>query len=140
MEHSIERLSSFLREEISAVEVYQHVLSRVKSEQARQGLHACYQDHVGRVETIKEFIGAHGETPKEVPSHRGFGRIPGVAESLQDRSMVEILQEGEEFESQDYENLLIGLDAEDRRFVEERVLPNQRATRERLRSLREALH
>jgi hypothetical protein len=54
--------------------------------------------------------------------------------------MVEILQEGEEFESQDYENLLIGLDAEDRRFVEERVLPNQRATRERLRSLREALH
>jgi hypothetical protein len=140
MEQSVDRLNSFLREESTAVEAYKRVLSVVKSPKAREGLDACYRDHQGRVEELKSFIEAHGVTPREVPSRKGFGRIPGMTEAIPDRSVVDILEEGEQFELQDYERYLGELDAEDRRFVEERLLPAQRATLERLRAVRQGLH
>lgn len=140
MEHSIDRLNSFLREESTAVEAYKHALSVVKNSKAREGLGACCRDHQGRVESLKAFIEAHGVTPRQDPSRRGFGRIPGVTEEVPDYSVVDILEEGEQFELEDYERYLTEFDAEDRRFVEERLLPAQRAILERLRTIRKVLH
>ncbi|XXF78005.1 hypothetical protein P2318_33905 [Myxococcaceae bacterium GXIMD 01537] len=140
MEHSVERLSLFLREEMTAVDAYQRVLGSVRHPKAREGLAACFEEHKERVEALESFIEAHGVTPKEAPDRRGFGRLQGVNASLPDRGLVEVLEEGEEFELQDYEKVVEKLSGEDRRFVEERLLPSQRATVERLRSIRELLH
>lgn len=144
-ERSIEQLRSYLREEVSAVESYHHVLEEsecIRHEGVRARLEECRRDHERRQALLRQRIEALGAMLKERAGRgTGFAHVAQAgSKRLTERSTVEALQEGEDWELQDYERGLEALDEEDRRFVEQELLPAQRYTLQVVSRLKDTLH
>jgi demethoxyubiquinone hydroxylase (CLK1/Coq7/Cat5 family) len=136
-----DRLSSFYRGEISAVETYDQALQ--SGTLARHGaqLRLCRSSHQARVELLADAIRALGARP---PSSSGiwgaFARaIEGTAAALGERAAILALEEGEDHGLGEYRAHAGELDVASEALVLQRLLPAQLETHRIVRELKHAV-
>ena len=136
---SIEKLNSFLRGEISAVETYQMALEKVDHiSTTRDELLVNLKSHQDRVMTLQESIRALGGEPATGSGPWGkFAKaVEGGAKVFGEKAAIAALEEGEDHGLKDYKKELEDLDPMTRQMVESDLLPKQQATHDRLSALK----
>lgn len=132
---SIDPMNAFLRGEISAVETYRQCLEKLGTDNLYyRELQENLQSHQRRVDLLRGWIVQHGGKPSEGSGvWGGFAKLlEGGAKAFGDKAAISVLEEGEDHGRNDYERDLKQLDAEARRFVETKILPEQRRTHDTL--------
>ncbi len=141
-QQTVEKLNSFLRGEISAVETYRQALDAVKDPSARRQLLDCEQSHEARIQALRQRILGIGGTPSETGGAWAvFAKaVEGGAKLLGEKAAIQALEEGEDHGLNDYKQDRDALDADTRAFVDSELLPAQERTHGTLSSLKRMLH
>jgi len=138
---SIDKLNSFLRGEMSAVETYQMALDKLdRASSARDELLVNLKSHQDRVLQLQEAIVAAGGTPAKGSGPWGaFAKVvEGAAKTLGDKTAVSALEEGEDHGLKDYKSDISDVDAFCRQIVG-RMISMQQQTHDRLSALKRRL-
>lgn len=135
---SIERLNSFLRGEIAAVETYQLALTKQHISAARDELLMNLKSHQDRVMMLQDAIEALGGQPVSGAGPWGtFAKaIEAGTKPLGAKVAIAALEEAEDDGVRDYESELDHLDLVSRRIVLNDLLPAQHRTHDRLIALK----
>ena len=139
---SIEKLNSFLRGEISAVETYQMALDKLDAiSAARDELLVNLKSHQDRVMMLRDAIVQCGGTPADSSGPWGtFAKVvEGGAKAFGEKAAVAALEEGEDHGLKDYKSDMSDLDFEARELVRGKLLPEQKQTHDRLSALKKRL-
>ncbi|HLU40715.1 MAG TPA: DUF2383 domain-containing protein [Planctomycetota bacterium] len=125
---SIDRLNSFLRAELSAVETYDEAIPRVDQPRLLTGLRAARESHVRRVATLQQAIRDVGGIPSRVSGvWGGVARLlEGPPRALTPAALLDALLRGEQYARNDYERLPSDESPWLRGFVEVHLAPAQR--------------
>lgn len=139
-----DQLNSFLRGEISAVETYRQAIEKLRGSDEARGiplLTQCMNSHQARVEMLTQEIVRLGGTPAEGSGAWGaFAKlVEGGAALLGEKSAIAVLEEGEDHGLSDYETSVPNLDLQTRKWVEQRLYPEQRRTHDALRDYKHQL-
>jgi demethoxyubiquinone hydroxylase (CLK1/Coq7/Cat5 family) len=136
-----DKLNSFLRGEMSAVETYRQAIEKLASSPQINTLQQCLQSHQMRVQILKEEIRRRGGVPSEGSGPWGaFAKlIEGGATLFGEKAAIATLEEGEDHGRNDYKRDIDQVDASARSFVEQRLLPEQLRTHNMLSSLKHSL-
>jgi len=139
---SVEQLNSFLRGEISAVETYQLALEKIDHvSTARDELLVNLKSHQDRVMMLQEAVRALGGEP--VTGSGPWGTFAKVVErgakAFGEKAAVAALEEGEDHGLKDYKADLNDLDFEAKSLVQDRLLPQQQLTHDRLSALKKRI-
>jgi demethoxyubiquinone hydroxylase (CLK1/Coq7/Cat5 family) len=128
MKESVDKLCSFLRGEISAVETYRQALAAIRDPEIRTTLEECHLSHEQRVARLREVILRLGGTPPDGSGPWGaFAKlVQGGADSLGESAALAALEEGEDHGLRDYRGDLSVLDATSRALVGDLLLEQQR--------------
>lgn len=134
----IDRLSSFCRGEISAVETYSQALSSGVLARHAARLRLCQSSHEARVELLAEQIAALGGTPPTSSGAWGaFAKVvEGAAAAVGERAAIAALEEGEDHGLNEYRTHTADLDIESQALVLQRLLPAQLETHRIVRELK----
>ncbi len=136
---SIERLNSFLRGEMSAVETYQMALAKLDEiSTVRDELLINLKSHQDRVASLADAIIAVGGTPATGSGPWGTWAkaVEGTAKLLGEKAAIAVLEQGEDHGLADYTDDIDKLDADCRRIVVDELLPQQKRTHDRLSTLK----
>ena len=139
---SVDQLNSFLRGELSAVETYRMAIDKLDANSpARTELQINLTSHEDRVTALREAIRAIGGAPAEGSGvWGGFAKaVEGAAAVLGDKMAIAALEEGEDHGLKDYRKDLDDLAPSDRVLVENRLLPAQQQTHDRLSALKKRM-
>ena len=139
-EQTTDKLNSFLRGEISAVETYRQALDKLKTSAHRPTLEECQRSHEYRVQLLRQEIRRRGGTPAESSGPWGaFAKlVEGGAKLFGEKAAVAALEEGEDHGRDDYKRDLKDLDAQGRSFVEQNLLSEQLRTHQAMSNLKHA--
>ncbi|HEY6176199.1 MAG TPA: DUF2383 domain-containing protein [Kofleriaceae bacterium] len=138
---SVDKLNSFLRGEMSAVETYRMALDKLdRTSTARDELLANLKSHQDRVVQLQEAIVAAGGTPAKSSGPWGaFAKIvEGAAKTLGDKTAVSALEEGEDHGLKDYRSDVDEVDPSCRRIIGQ-MITMQQQTHDRLSALKRRL-
>lgn len=136
---SVEQLNSFLRGEISAVETYQLALEKIDHiSTARDELLVNLKSHQDRVMMLQDAIRALGGEPATDSGPWGtFAKVVEKgAKVLGEKATIAALEEGEDHGLKDYKADLNDLDFQARELVQQKLLPEQQHTHDRLSKLK----
>jgi hypothetical protein len=139
---SVEQLNSFLRGEISAVETYQLALEKIDHiSTLRDELLVNLKSHQDRVMMLQDTIRALGGEPATTSGPWGvFAKVvERGAKVLGEKAAVGALEEGEDHGLKDYKADFADLDFETRALVQQKLLPAQQQTHDRLSQLKHRL-
>ena len=132
---NVDKLTEFLRGEISAVETYRFALEAVGGREVRSTLQECQRSHEERVGLIRdELIRLGGALSTSWGAWRTWVRaIEGNAKLGGEQAAIAVLEEGEELRLEGY-RLEDGDEVDDRvrALVIGKLLPQQQLTRSRL--------
>lgn len=137
----ITQLNSFLRGELSAVETYDQAIAKLGDDPAVRGkLENCRTSHQLRATLLCEEILRRGGEPAEGSGPWGaFAQIvEGGAKLFGKKAALAALEQGEDHGRDDYKAELEELSPELRRFVENKLLPEQLRTHDALAGLARA--
>ncbi len=139
-EETVDKLNSFLRGEISAVETYRQALEKLQSSACRPTLEDCLRSHDYRVQLLKQEIRRRGGTPSEGSGPWGaFAKlIEGGAKLFGEKAAIAALEEGEDHGRDDYKRDVKDLDAQGKSFVEQNLLSEQLRTHQAMSNLKHA--
>ena len=134
----IDRLSSFCRGEIAAVETYNQALTTGALNRHNDRLRLCQSSHEARVELLADQISALGGTPPTTSGVWGaFAKaIEGAASAVGERAAIAALEEGEDHGLNEYRTRTGDLDIESQALVLQRLLPAQLETHRIVRELK----
>jgi hypothetical protein len=138
---SIDKLNSFLRGEMSAVETYQMALDKLdRTSTARDELLVNLKSHQDRVMQLQQAITAAGGTPAKSSGPWGaFAKIvEGAAKTLGDKPAVSALEEGEDHGLKDYKSDIDDVDPSCRQIIGQ-MTAMQQQTHDRLSALKRRL-
>lgn len=138
---SIDKLNSFLRGEMSAVETYQMALGKLdQTSTARDELLVNLKSHQDRVAQLQDAIIAAGGTPAKSSGPWGaFAKmVEGAAKTLGDKPAVSALEEGEDHGLKDYRSDIDDVDPTCRQIIS-RMTTMQQQTHDRLSALKRRL-
>lgn len=137
----IDRLNSFLRGEISAVETYRQAIDKVSAVAARSEIKDCLRSHEERVMKLTSYIAELGGKPATSSNVWGaFAKmVQAGASALGERPAIAALEEGEDHGIKDYRGDLSDLDVDTRQFVEIELLRPQEQTHRVVSDLKHAL-
>jgi hypothetical protein len=139
---SIDQLNSFLRGELSAVETYRMALDKLEpGSPARFELETNLMSHQDRITMLRDAILMLGGEPAESSGPWGvFAKaVEGSARAFGDKAAVSALEEGEDHGLADYKRDADELDPESQRLVNDRLLPLQEQSHQRMSSLKQRL-
>lgn len=134
----IEKLNSFLRGELSAVETYDQAIEKLDDEPAiRQRLQALRDSHGVRVGELSSRIRALGGKPDETSgAWGGFAKlVEGGAKLFGKSAAIAALEEGEDHGKRLYEDDLDELTEDTQGFIRSQIMPEQRRTHDALSAL-----
>lgn len=138
---TIDRLNSFLRGELSAVESYRLALDRLEPSEFRATLVQCSRSHQERARLLTEAVLGRGGEPAE--SSGAWGSLVRMIErsalALGEGAAVAVLEEGEDYGRDDYIRELDELEPSARQLVEFAILPEQRRTHEAVKAVKHSL-
>jgi uncharacterized protein (TIGR02284 family) len=134
MEKDIDKLNSFLRGELSAVETYRQCIEKVSNPSVRDALVELQQSHQDRVQKLQERIQMlGGEAETSSGPWGSFAKImQGGAAAFGEKSAVSMLEEGEDHGRDDYERDVDKLSPSNQEFVRQEILPEQHKTHDAL--------
>ena len=137
-EQTTDKLNSFLRGEISAVETYRQALEKLTTSAHRPTLEECHRSHEYRVQLLRQEIRRRGGTPAESSGPWGaFAKlVEGGAKLFGEKAAIAALEEGEDHGRDDYKRDLKDLDAQGRSFVEQNLLSEQLRTHQAMSNLK----
>jgi demethoxyubiquinone hydroxylase (CLK1/Coq7/Cat5 family) len=141
-EQTVDKLNSFLRGEISAVETYRQALEKLGASNYQTTLQDCLRSHEYRVQLLKEEIRRRGGTPAESSGPWGaFAKlIEGGAKLFGEKAAIAALEEGEDHGRDDYKRDVKDLDPMGRTFVEQNLLSEQLRTHQAMSNLKHAFN
>jgi hypothetical protein len=124
---TVERLSSFCRGEISAVEAYTQALHSERLARFSAHLRQCQSSHQTRVDLLRARIGLlGGDPPVSSGAWGAFARaMERAAMVAGEHAALAILEEGENHGLNVYRTELAELDAATKALVNQRLLPLQ---------------
>jgi len=130
----IDRLNSFLRGEMSAVETYTQALDKVDNPIAAAVLRENQASHAGRVEALRSEIRRLGGDPADSSGAWGaFAKaVAGGAKIFGESAAVAALEEGEDHGLKDYQSDIADCSPTTRNLVTSRLLVEQRRTHDAL--------
>ena len=139
-EQTTDKLNSFLRGEISAVETYRQALDKLKTSANRSTLEECQRSHEYRVQLLRQEIRRRGGTPAESSGPWGaFAKlVEGGAKLFGEKAAIAALEEGEDHGRDDYKRDAKDLDPQGRSFVEQNLLSEQLRTHQAMSNLKHA--
>lgn len=136
---SVEQLNSFLRGEISAVETYQLALDKIDHiSTVRDELLVNLKSHQDRVMMLQDAIRMLGGEPATNSGPWGtFAKVvERGAKTLGEKAAIAALEEGEDHGLKDYKGDMNDLDFEARVLVQDKLLPAQQQTHDRLSAIK----
>jgi demethoxyubiquinone hydroxylase (CLK1/Coq7/Cat5 family) len=142
VDQDVDKLDSFLRGEMSAVETYDQALEKLGDDPTYAApLRAARESHRKRVELLRDELLRRGAMPSEGSGiWGGFAKlVEGGAKLFGAKSAIAALEEGEDHGRDDYRRELEELTPEARSFVEHRLLPEQLKTHDAISSLKHSL-
>jgi hypothetical protein len=141
MNDTVDKLNSFLRGEISAVETYRQAIDKLSGTPEASTLNDCMQSHEQRVHLLEEEIRRRGGQPAEGAGAWGtFAKlVEGGAKAFGEKAAIAALEEGEDHGRDDYMRDMKKLPPDARELVEHRLLPEQLRTHQVLSSLKKSL-
>jgi demethoxyubiquinone hydroxylase (CLK1/Coq7/Cat5 family) len=135
---SAEKLQDILRAETSAVETYELALESVTHVGLHRALQEILTSHIQRVEQVRFTLGRLGTEPAKGSGIWGaFAKaLQAGADLLGDRVAITALEQGEDRILAIYTGDLSGIDQRTRSLIETDLLPLQRDTHDRCRTLK----
>lgn len=137
-EQDIDKLNSFLRGELSAVETYNQAIAKIDDDPAiRQRLQTLRDSHSARVQQISSMISALGGKPDTSSGvWGGFAKlVEGGAKIFGKSAAVAALEEGEDHGKRLYSDNIDELSPDTRAFIRSQVMPEQQRTHDALAAL-----
>lgn len=137
-EQDIDKLNSFLRGELSAVETYNQAIAKLDDDPAmRQRLATLRDSHSARVQQISSMISSLGGTPDTTSGMwGGFAKlVEGGAKIFGKSAAVAALEEGEDHGKRLYKDNVDELSPEARAFIRSQIMPEQQRTHDTLSAL-----
>jgi hypothetical protein len=133
----IESLNSFLRGEKSAIETYDQVIAKAENEGVARELRDNRESHWRRAGLIESEIRKLGGEPSaDAGAWGAFAKtVEGGAKLFGLSAAVSVLEEGEDHGLKDYRKDQSDLTPATRAFVNEKLLPEQQRTHDRLSAL-----
>jgi hypothetical protein len=142
VDQDVEKLDSFLRGEISAVETYDQALEKLGDDPTFAApLRAARDSHQMRVERLRDELLRRGAMPSDGSGvWGGFAKlVEGGAKMFGAKSAIAALEEGEDHGRDDYRRELEELSPATRNFVERQLLAEQLRTHDAISSLKHSL-
>jgi len=138
---SVDKLNSFLRGEISAVETYRQAIEKLQDKPEVNTLNDCMRSHEQRVVWLTEEVRRRGGDPARGSGPWGtFAKlVEGSAATLGEKAAIAALEEGEDHGRDDYMRDVAELDPEARTFVEQTIVPEQLRTHRAMSTLKRTL-
>jgi rubrerythrin len=139
---TVDRLNSFLRGELSAVETYRQALEKFSDKPEAATLNDCMISHERRVRLLAEEILRRGGEPAKSSGPWGtFAKlVEGSAKAFGEKAAISALEEGEDHGRDDYKRDIDELEPDAQVFVKSEVFPEQLRTHQAMSSLKKALH
>jgi bacterioferritin (cytochrome b1) len=140
MQNTIDALNSYLRNELSAVDIYDLALENVEHLGLSMLLEDSKRSHLGRVDLLRQRILQLGGHPLESPGAWGL-----LAEAMEDggkldrKVNISTLEEFEYHDLRRYRDELVKLDDQTQRLVRDHVLPAQEQTYRTIKKIRTTL-
>lgn len=137
----VDKLNSFLRGELSAVETYRMAMEKLGAGASQTRLQECMSSHQQRVNLLRSRIQQLGGQPaQDSGAWGGLAKlVQGGADLLGEKAAISALEEGEDHGLKDYRTDLEKLDPESRRLVESQLLPAQQQTHSILSGLKHTI-
>jgi hypothetical protein len=139
---TVDKLNSFLRGELSAVETYRQAIEKLSDTPEVSTLNDCMISHERRAQLLASEIRRRGGEPAHGSGPWGaFAKlVEGGATLFGERAAIAVLEEGEDHGRDDYQRDTDELEPEARAFVRTQIFPEQLRTHEALSSLKRTLH
>ncbi|MFO7568054.1 MAG: DUF2383 domain-containing protein [Enhygromyxa sp.] len=137
-EQDIDKLNSFLRGEISAVETYNQAIEKLEDEPAvMQQLQNLRDSHAARVQQLSSQIRTLGGTPDDSSGMwGGFAKlVEGGAKMFGKSAAISALEEGEDHGKRLYSDNVDELSPDLRSFIRSQIMPEQQRTHDALSAL-----
>ena len=138
---AIDKLQSFCRGEMSAVETYNQAMQATQDPRILMQLRGNLASHEARVRLLcKRIVDLGGSPPEGSGAWGVFAKaVEGTASALGEKSALSVLEEGEDHGLADYRSDLSHLDLDSRRLVSEQILPQQAKTHRALADIKRSL-
>ncbi len=140
MSKTIDRLNSFLRGEISAVETHQMAIEKLSKASYIAALRDNLVSHEVRARSLREEIIKHGGTPDKGSGLWGtFAKlVEGGGALFGDKSAIAALEEGEDHGRDAYKKELENAEPAERPFIQ-RLLDKQLKSHDVISGLKKAM-
>ena len=137
----VDRLESFCRGEMSAVQTYAKAISAASLRQVSDILQSCHASHEERASALADRILEMGGRVPESTGVWGslLPLIEGAAAAISAKMAIAVLEEGEDRLLKEYRDQLGRLDLQTRNFVNQHILPGQIRTHEAISSLKPSM-
>lgn len=138
----IEKLNSFLRGELSAVETYNQAIEKLDDDPAlRQRLQSLRDSHRERVLELSSRVRVLGGKPDETSgAWGGFAKlVEGGAKMFGKSAAISALEEGEDHGKKLYTDNLDELSESTKEFIRSVIMPEQRRTHDTLSALEQQI-
>jgi hypothetical protein len=138
---TVEKLNSFLRGEISAVETYRQAIEKLGAKPEATALNDCMRSHAERVTLLREEIRRRGGEPAQGSGPWGtFAKlVESGAKVFGEKAAIAALEEGEDHGRDDYKRDVPDLEPDARQLVEQRIIPEQLRTHRLMSSLKQQM-
>lgn len=138
-EQDVKTLNTFLKNELAAVETYSQCLDKADTPDISSSLSALQESHRKRAERLRERIRSMGGEPTE--SSGAWGSVSKLLEGgsklFGEKSAVSTLEEGEDRGRDAYKRDVEKLSPENRRFIEEEIMPEQLRSHDTMHAIEE---
>jgi bacterioferritin (cytochrome b1) len=138
---TIDKLNTFLRDELAAIEMYQAALRGRSAFNGKTELSQCQRSHEVRAEALRGKIASLGGKPAGTSGLIGAWErlVEGVAVAVGADMAIRALEQGEDHVLQDYRKGLSDVDPEVRTFLERSIVPEEEVTHRTLSDLKKRL-
>lgn len=140
--NTVDKLNSFLRGELSAVETYRQAIDKLGGKPEAATLSDCMLSHQRRAELLRAEIRRRGGDPAEGSGPWGaFAKlVEGGAKVFGEKAAIAALEEGEDHGRDDYRKDTPALEPDAQAFVNSQLVPEQLRTHQAMSSLKKSLH
>lgn len=138
----IDKLNSFLKDELSAVETYQQCIDKVDDPVLTTSLTNIQQSHQARVDLLgRKIQDLGGEPDYSSGIWGGFAKMfEGGAKLFGDKAAIDALERGEDKGRDNYQDDVDKLTPEVRSFIDTTILPEQLRSHEMLNRVQDLVH
>lgn len=136
-DQDIDKLNSFLRGELSAVETYNQAIEKIDDPALKRQLQEMKSSHEMRAQKLSSRVRELGGQPEASSGAWGtFSKlVQGGASMFGKAAAISTLEEGEDHGKKDYLEHLDELSPTNRTFIQSEIIPEQRRTHDVLSGL-----